>query len=1124
MNFESWSDYNLRNQRQQAAAAAAPAPAPSITATTPLNQPTDGGPLAGLASAAGAVFQSPVVQGPLEALHDLARPAGAVRGFIGTPNDRLGGAVSGFTNPDAAPTGYDLNRQFGIGGPTGEQYNFGPLPFGPGDLAARGTELALDPLTYAPGIGWAGKGAGLLGTGIKLTAPMALDLARAPFEAANLLRRPGASLAELAATQGPEKLSVAEALAQNTADTLGRKLPVIPKVTDLISPAMRDVAGANGELAPLNTVLHANSRAADVNQAWADGYAAIFDRYPISTSIRDYIEGSKPASTLSADDLAKAGIVQDRLNQLAQRYQATYNQLEAAAPELAQKFKIEQQPNYMPGYVDQAANATGPASRPPIGSRRTFQYEKAFPTHAEGEATGIVYHNPSDELAMHFRDMGSKITDMETLIALQPYAKYVQDAAHPALSAARTATGLQEIPGTTYPGLWFDPADAAKIGNYLGREQAFSQGTGVGSALGRVSNTVGELRSVEAAWDLSYSFLQNMAMLAAHPSIGLATIIKGIQSLGDTTVNARTLSEPWAQNVMDKIPTLHIGSTETSQGVGLVNRMADRVGNVPVLGGIGRGFQQGIDRTQGAWDTMGNFARLQAADALKDLAVDPQTSGEIGAVLNHMTGVLSTRAMGVGPGQRALETGMLFAPNFMRASLALTGDLLGGNIARTEALNAISKMMVSGAWMYQHMADAAGQDAIWDPKDARFMTLDVAGQRVGVGGTYRSLANLMGKVAANPGEVLDLRIFDPTNQNPLLRFWRGRASVPVSKVWDIASHETFNGTPIDDNFGDLSKWAGTSFLPFAVGGFITEHGTPAQQAVNFGAQATGLRAFPEGVKDVRERVAMQGSTDKSVPAFGKPFDQLGPVEQAQVMNSAEVKALPQSEGRAFAPQRQISGYLDEYANGRDQPDPSAPNGVSHKPGVNDLAAQVSAGQLSKDGFRKAVASLQNDLGVLLEDAPKTGKAPSTQKEADRAKYMALVGHVDENGQPNYDAAEAFRASLPQESQDYIAARHLAFLESLNPQAKALMQELTAARQDLQPYRNMLKTNLERLGLWDQFVNANPVEQAAIQKMPAYTVATRLTKVQQDVMRLKNPQLDAELAAWYGVTPILMRRR
>ena len=259
-----------------------------------------------------------------------------------------------------------------------------------------------------------------------------------------------------------------------------------------------------------------------------------------------------------------------------------------------------------------------------------------------------------------------------------------------------------------------------------------------------------------------------------------------------------------------------------------------------------------------------------------------------------------------------------------------------------------------------------------------------------------------------------------------------------------------------------------------------------------------LRAFPEGSRDVRESVAQD--------RFGRSFDALGRVEQAQVYNDPRVKGLPAIQGVRGARTREIGGYQDTWQQT-----------------IEKAATDVQQQQITPEQFREIVSDAGKTRGIQLETVgPARNPKEQSALEAARTKYFDILKQVGPDGKPNYDLADAFAASVPGLRADLDQAQ-LAGYERLTPAAKNLMRELFAAKKTLAPYWEITRAQLERVGLWDQFSTATGPEQLQIQTSPRYKMALRLADQAKERLRRTQPEVDAALVRWGYVSKSIRGR-
>ena len=208
----------------------------------------------------------------------------------------------------------------------------------------------------------------------------------------------------------------------------------------------------------------------------------------------------------------------------------------------------------------------------------------------------------------------------------------------------------------------------------------------------------------------------------------------------------------------------------------------------------------------------GDFIRLQYYKALRPSAALKGEDGlrELAAVLNNMTGALSSSALGITPSLQRIERGFLFySPRYTRASMALLADVFKGNVQGRIARESLIGLLGLGVSSYivtvQAMRAAGSkQELHLDPSSSKFMTIDIGGDNIGVGGFWTQFAKVVTRVAETAWDA-DARemFFDPqggtdvVRNNPLIRWIRSRSAPFPGIGWDIAAGEDFLGRQIE---------------------------------------------------------------------------------------------------------------------------------------------------------------------------------------------------------------------------------------------------------------------------------------------------------------------------------------
>jgi len=524
---------------------------------------------------------------------------------------------------------------------------------------------------------------------------------------------------------------------------------------------------------------------------------------------------------------------------------------------------------------------------------------------------------------------------------------------------------------------------------------------------------------------------------------------------------------------------------------------------LPFVGGL-------LTRSQAAFETAGDFVRLAGAAAMLPSAEAAGKVDELVEFLNHSTGVISTRAMGIDPTQRALESWFLFAPRYTRGSIALIFDVFNGTLAGREAVNALGSMLLFGVGGYNAVARAMGQQPELDPRRAAFLTVDIGGQRVGVGTVFRSLLQFTSKVAAMAEGKEDMTLLEGDMSNPLVRLARSRASPVVSTGWDFVYGETFNGIPMS-GINPLA-YIGTRLLPFSVAGALMEHGdwkdvgTYPGRAVSYGAQFVGLRSFPRQRQDVLNQVAGE--------QFGKRFDMLSLTEQTQVQMDERVRSLPKLQGERYTLARETGEILEDYQTK-----------------VQALGDRVESGQqdaITKREFRIQLGSAQKARNTLVEAArarsPEQVKEPDTREKVAFNEYMRLQTEPGPTGRVDYELAESYLATQNPGTQAYIKEQLRVGTERLTGKAKQLVTELYAARELLKPYWDVFEQELERAGLLEQWRGASGVEREAMMRDRRMDMVERRVRLMRDRMRLRQPEIDSALVEQGYVEKSIRDRR
>lgn len=1083
---------------------------------------------------------------------------GAGRGLLG------GAPVPGplQTPLGMGPTVPGLPEQLSSGAGFLESKGVGTAPVGPFDtrgIAGFGLDVATDPLTYIPFGRLAGAARGGL-AGIRGASEVVPRLAETA-----LPRITGTTVGERAAqlmdpgrvAQFTAKASQLPGLGwgiKRAADLVSDNILAFTDPTGkraLLNSFNWKVDQLNGQARAAVSTLRARPLASKFNELGqmqlrdADGnlfWHAAGDVFENPDKFAGQLLNPADAATIK-----QGHAIYDSYRS---EWQKTWDELHAVAPDVADHFEmgkpveLAEGAHFWPRYALHDDGMPHPEPRnTPVGAvGKTMREERQVSEQEQAIAGGAKYLDPLQAMQQRIYDLSGDMAQMqlatrlqETKVAstiesnslrnlreMQKTAKDALDAdpknadfrksyeiakasytqAHEgALSAVE---GLKQASTPYLKGLWFQQDDARDISARL-----MAHGL---PGLDFVGNWGSISRTLQTSFDFGGPLIQGLVALVNKPDLFMRSYVRSLHAFADEGVSQRFLASDRTQDVLRRTGgALSVGGAEETETT------ATRLAHSAAEAGTGTDtmlnperaarFAQrlpGLARFQRSFDTFGDALRVEWAASLLPTAEKggQKAVQEMVDFINHATGVTSTRGMGIKPTQRAVESILLFAPRYTRSAAALVGDILSGGMAAQEATKSIAGLMSVGVMEYARVAQVLGQKPELDPNKPGFLTVNIAGERVGPGGVWVSLARALAKLndPQNAGRATD--ISDPSN--PLVRFFRARTGPTAGTVWDTMMHESYMGEPLY-TAGDYVKYFGTKWLPMSLGGVLVDQGSagrpmaPGQTAANFAGTFGGLRTFPQGFTEIRDEEAKS--------RFGKPFAELDPFQQVEVGESPRVKELPLPQGQQFQAMRERQGAFEQYRGD-----------------VNKLGAEVAAGNLTKSQFRKLVNEQSATLQIRLGDVQDTGRPrPITDPlEQERNRYYELLKSRDIEGKPDFDTAEAYLASLSPASRQNVKDRQLASYGRLDPTTRQLMEELWQARQTTKPYWELKDKALARFRLDDEWDKASPAERERLADTPRFKQAARVEKRDKDALRSRNRAIDTALATWWGETPIAER--
>jgi hypothetical protein len=269
--------------------------------------------------------------------------------------------------------------------------------------------------------------------------------------------------------------------------------------------------------------------------------------------------------------------------------------------------------------------------------------------------------------------------------------------------------------------------------------------------------------------------------------------------------------------------------------------MAQQARNIMRAGG-----RQVFGRFQSAYEFGLTTGRLYTWKGIRDDFKG--TRAEAAQYVRNITGGLDSRALGVGPGQRAAEGMWLaFSPRLLRSLIGLVGMAMKPHTPQGRlAIKNLTTLMAGVASIYTVSGLALGkswediQEGFNPTSGRKFLSHEINGDWIGVGGLFRSLIQAIGTTITKPEDLATLNI----QQNPWIHLYASRGA-PALQIMGGLGEAVLPGQPdilpyeqIDGGV-DFLKHTATSALPFTIQGYLEGAG-PAAVA----GDLIGLRGSP----------------------------------------------------------------------------------------------------------------------------------------------------------------------------------------------------------------------------------------------------------------------------------------
>ena len=293
-------------------------------------------------------------------------------------------------------------------------------------------------------------------------------------------------------------------------------------------------------------------------------------------------------------------------------------------------------------------------------------------------------------------------------------------------------------------------------------------------------------------------------------------------------------------------------------------------------------------RAAAAFTQFGLAARVELYESMRDTALrsgrakglsDDKILEQLTETVGKMTGVSGKARLGIDTSRNNVERALMFAPGYLRASVGLVIDAAQGGLRGELARRSLAKLLGAGTLFYYGWATALGQEPKLDPRKSDFLTVDIAGQRVGFGSMWvsmaRTVAGIYGQVERDvrdeqyTGEKIVS--IDP-DKSILARFTRTKASPIMGLAWDVIRGRSPMGEPVGNPIeqplefiGDVPRY----LAPFWAQSLLPDDNPitgDENKGVLIPTELAGFRAFPTNIfsqRRTRREELAQGAFEKS---------------------------------------------------------------------------------------------------------------------------------------------------------------------------------------------------------------------------------------------------------------------
>lgn len=602
-----------------------------------------------------------------------------------------------------------------------------------------------------------------------------------------------------------------------------------------------------------------------------------------------------------------------------------------------------------------------------------------------------------------------------------------------------------------------------------------------------VLNTLAKINAVarmgQTAIDVGPAFIQGLLTLAAYPRAWGKAFSMMLKTLINPKYMARyTVMRRPIRLEMIKHEAAEFAATEFTEAT-------RRGGWLLKIPGVGKVFQ----RFGTAFEALLDVARTEIYSLLKSHHTHKLgrelTHAEITdlvTIADHMVGIASMNRLGISKYTQSLIGNTLYAQRYYLSFVSLLARAFQGGIGAGEVRKAIAKLLVAMPAFMSAIAYFLGQKdriiptedrpipKMFDPRTGEFMTVEIGGTHVGLGGiwvaAFRLLASIVKTATDNPEDFASI---DP-HENPVLRGGYGRSSPVLGGIIDIATGRNYLGERVTRTPDDFLRLIVDRTFPFWLAGAITD--VPKAGWQKGMAEFWGLRAWMVNYHEQAKRYAESHIKDI-------PREMIMPWQQEQINSGKELKyedlnneqrgwLLLNFEDYREAEEKRLGFKLGKSsdfeiadAKAREILD------AAYEADIEELARNVLIGNITIADYieqstylRRARAGEYQYRATIKqyvdeekwEDLEKWIEENTKPEDKLYNEYMELRANPPTTGGvPQWDKwklqLQTFMNSLDLKTQEYIERRRRQWIDRLPPNAQKVQRLVDACQDGLDDY-------------------------------------------------------------------------